>query len=515
MSTGELPFKGANTVSILRALCEQQPVHYRQLNPDIPVPLADLIMQLLAKAPAERPSSARLVAESISALAAGKRVMPSAPLPVPGRTRVVALVAVTVALLIGGSGYLFAPTVVNIATNKGRLVIKSDDPHIEVRVLQGGDLVTIVDAKTGREVTLKAGAYQLELSDKEKGLRLNTTQFTLTRGERVVVEAVFAATPSERPVSGAASPSVKESEVGEIRHLSHPDGIAGIAFSRDGRLVVSGGGGEFFVQGKEKPGFDFAIRLWDVSTGRELRRFEGHRDEVYAVAFSSDGRRALSGSDDSTVRLWEVDTGKQVLRLEKHQDGVLSVAMSPDNRRALSSSRDTTLRLWDLETGEELRQFRGHKKPCWKVLFSRDGRQVFSTSDDDTTRIWDVETGKELKRWKTASNTIALDRDGQRLLSGGSDGLLQLWDVATAQELRRFDGHKDWVRGVAISPDGRRILSGSSDKTVRLWDIDTGRELWCFEGHTHDVWDVAFSPDGTLALSCSSDKTIRLWRLPK
>jgi len=94
---------------------------------------------------------------------------------------------------------------------------------------------------------------------------------------------------------------------------------------------------------------DKTIRLWEVTTGKELRRFEGHSSWVTSVAFSPDGRYILSGSKDKTLKLWEVSTGRELRRFEGHSDSVNSVAFSPDGRYILSGSSDSTIRLWELD----------------------------------------------------------------------------------------------------------------------------------------------------------------------
>ena len=110
---------------------------------------------------------------------------------------------------------------------------------------------------------------------------------------------------------------------------------------------------------------DQTLRLWEVSRGRCVRTFEGHKDDVRSVCLSSDGRWALSGSDDTTLRLWDVSSGRCLRTFEGHTDDVNSVCLSSDGRWALSGSggykgRDNTLRLWELDW-----EFEAHDPADW------------------------------------------------------------------------------------------------------------------------------------------------------
>jgi len=300
--------------------------------------------------------------------------------------------------------------------------------------------------------------------------------------------------------------------------------IKSIAFSPDGRYILTGGG--WWTEGDK-------VLLWDAAAGQEVRRLEGHTHSANSVAFSPDGRYALSGSDDNTVRLWEIATAQQVhcfkgyscpdcvaIAPEGHSPFVRSVAFSPDGRYAIAAyavlSDDNLIRLWEVKSGREICRFKGHTRYVDSVAFSPDGRYVLSGSADDTVRLWEVATGREVRRFERHTSfvlSVAFSPDGRYILSGSDDKTVRLWDAATGREVGRFKGHTSNVRSVAFSPDGRYALSGSADGTVRLWDAATGREVRCFEGHTDDVNSVAFSPDGRYALSGSWDKTVRLWEL--
>jgi len=85
-----------------------------------------------------------------------------------------------------------------------------------------------------------------------------------------------------------------------------------------------------------------------VSSGREIRSLTGHSWYVTAVAFSPDGKLALSGSDDKTLKLWEVKSGREIRSLTGHSWYVKAVAFSPDGKLALSGSYDETLKLWEV-----------------------------------------------------------------------------------------------------------------------------------------------------------------------
>jgi hypothetical protein len=108
--------------------------------------------------------------------------------------------------------------------------------------------------------------------------------------------------------------------------------------------------------------------LWDVATGRELRKLTGHENTVASVAFSPDGRFALSGGYDKAMRLWEVATGRELRTLTGHRAIVRSVAFSPDGRLALSASTDNTVRLWRFSRPADYRVFEGRLVDARKAL---------------------------------------------------------------------------------------------------------------------------------------------------
>ena len=124
--------------------------------------------------------------------------------------------------------------------------------------------------------------------------------------------------------------------------------------------------------------------------GRELRQFTGHTAEVTSVAFTPDGRQAVSRGWDGSVRVWELASGKELRRLAGPAQRVLCLTLAPGGRRALTGGEDGVLRLWELGTGKESGPFKGHRGEVTGVALARDGRRALSVGEDLTLRLWDV-----------------------------------------------------------------------------------------------------------------------------
>jgi WD40 repeat protein len=145
----------------------------------------------------------------------------------------------------------------------------------------------------------------------------------------------------------------------------------------------------------------------DVATGKEVCSFSGHepvrddrrgsnRPEVVCVAWSPDGRRAVSGGAEALAFIWDAATGKMQRRLQGHENPIIAVAFSPDGRMAATASgsmwnhKEQTVRLWEVTTGKERRRFVGHQAQITSIVFSRDGSTLISGSEDATALVWDV-----------------------------------------------------------------------------------------------------------------------------
>jgi RNA polymerase sigma factor (sigma-70 family) len=189
---------------------------------------------------------------------------------------------------------------------------------------------------------------------------------------------------------------------------------------------------------------DRSAVLYDVGTGQELRRFEGHTDWVPHVAFSPDGKTLATGGRDTTAKLWEVGTGRELMTLQGHTGIVEFVAFSPDGRTLATASWDRTVKLWEVATGKERAMLEGHKFQVLSAAFAPDGRTLISTSGEANSPIADTNE---------------------------KPGEIKVWDLATHREVAALSGHRYRVWMARFAPDGKELATVAEDRTVKLWDL--------------------------------------------
>jgi WD40 repeat protein len=315
----------------------------------------------------------------------------------------------------------------------------------------------------------------------------------------------------------------------------HMAPVVDLAVTPDGKQVVSASN-------------DKTVRVWDIATGKTVRMIRGESapgnwGAIYAMSLSADGRWLaiggyLSDADrmsGSAIRLYDFASGKLMKVLKGHKNVVFSLAFSADGKRLISGSADKTARIWDVASGQLLFALKGHSAKINAVAFNKDGSRIVTGGDDETLRLWDAADGKLIAEMtehtsirkredKNEENrggrirTAAFSSDNKMIASGSSDGRVLFWDGSTGAFLRQLANPGGMVGFAAItslsfSPDSKWLLFASEFDGCTIYEVDSGKELR--DGKLTDTGKtffefgkglkcgggIAYSPDGRLAVA--------------
>jgi RNA polymerase sigma factor (sigma-70 family) len=295
------------------------------------------------------------------------------------------------------------------------------------------------------------------------------------------------------------------------------------------------------------------VRLWDLATGQEILEQEGHASAVASLAFTPDGRSIVSGGNE-TVRVWDARTGQQRHVMVPHGWFNNQVIARPDGRTAVSGGMDGTVRVHDLTTGRQVRQCLLDREPdattprgnqILQLGLAPDGRTVATLSTADKAprsrlHVWDLDSGRVLVRRERASRadvaTFSGDarmllsmREIQDLAGGPPRTVVVMEEVTTGRELLTLPQPDHFGGLLALTPDGRSLLTTTftpspdsrpntqGPSTLRLWELATGKQRLAITsasgGHDHAFTRLAVAPNGRTLATVRRDHTIQLWDL--
>lgn len=365
---------------------------------------------------------------------------------------------------------------------------------------------------------------ELKLWDATSGEKLQM----LERSPRPLQRVIFS--PDDQRLASVAVDKIDlwDLNTGKIvqscRHIAAGEttngllwGVNDLAFSLDGRQLATASQ-------------DQTIKMWDTSTGQELKTLRGHTGGVGCVAFTPDSQRLVSSSNDQTIRIWDVSTGLERSCLKGHTDTVVAVAINSEGTRLASADSSGAIKLWDVETQQSARPLEPPGGAS-SVAFRSDG-QMLAIASGQKIHLCDPRTGRIVRTLEIRGpispitgkykfvpiNDVAFSPSGLRLAAAFDDGTCKLLDATTGEEILSLPPQAVGVSCVAFSGDGQRVATGTSPMMlgntpgeVKVWDANSGVLLLDLKGHSHRVHSVAFSPDSQWLVAASSDRTICHW----
>ncbi|MFO0808026.1 MAG: serine/threonine-protein kinase [Gemmataceae bacterium] len=456
--TGKLMFECSTVAQKLVCHQMKQPKPVCELRPEVPTWLGAVIAKMIEKDPADRYQTPAEVAKALVPFASDKDLIPPAR---SGRT---------------GTGRKTNET--TLASTLNARSRSNDVTHSDI---------TQIIARHPRAITAAAAATAAAALIGVVGVAW------LAFGGRSPRAAAGAAVGPAGPDTVAVA--------GERTVIRAHQGLAEcVRVLPDGRFITAGD--------------DWAIRLWGAD-GKFLKQFDGHSATVRAVTLlPTDGGKMLSASRDGTARIWDIATGAELKKYEGHSGQLWWVDASPDGKSILTCGQDKAVRLWDRQSGNVLQVMEGHTETATCAVFVSGGKRAVSCSTDKTVRLWDLETGTELRRLGLPDKgyRITLSPDASKAVVASRSTVLA-WDVESGKSIgfASTTERNGYIEQARYSPDGKWLLAGGSDGIVRLWNASTTRELPPIRGIRGKILEVDWSRDGKSFAAACADGSVRIW----
>lgn len=521
------PFQQDSLKATLNAVTGDQPVSPHQLRPEVPRELSDLVMKLLAKKRADRPSSAQEVIAELLGLEQ-QTLIASIPTPTPpekprlSRRRLLMVTGILSAAVL--LSLVWDPTPVPPSPEKEPEPLRLIGRIGEVRTRHFGQISHVAISGDRKWVVTWGQDGYLQVADTDKLL---------------IKKRYYA----------AESPQV-----------------SALAISQDGSQIAWATG----WVGKN------AIHVMNVGTGKIQVVTQPHAANVVHLRFSSDGKHLVSGSEDKTVACWNLSDVKKVWASKRLPTPSLSLVLSPDGKQIFSGHGQTTkeqgkpdkqldcvVRRWSLSDGTVDQLFEG-AGPVTQLTFSPKGKLLTAQqipgklrvelrdpktgdslgglleNDGIITAMEYVTDGKHLltTRWvqgagpqlevhslkerqnvrrktmKSASPVVVLD-DSTVLYC--AEYAVMKYDWRENKERRPLKGPTRIVRGLKFSRDGKELISVGEDG-VRIWGLKTFQQVSKFTRHPFAHW-VILSDDGQRIVTGSekpgAGNALYVWNYPE
>jgi serine/threonine protein kinase len=501
MTTGELPFKGTDPISTIVAVATMQPVPPARLDPGVPAALSDLIMELLAKDPEQRPASARNVADALAAIAADLSRSPEAGAN-GARTTATDKKGPPPVRKTGSRGHP--------KRSSNRLALGACGLLVVVLLV----VVAVIAWPAGKGApTASLGPTGPVVGRGETPTAPDPAEATRTNLPLIKKppDEKKGPPPEKKPPNGKKgappqAPGAVMLEGGEtFRFTGHTGVVVAVAFAPDGRRVASAG-------------IDKTLRVWDLTTGKAGPTFD-LPDRPQCVAFARGGQRVRVACVTGTLAERDLAGGAHPPDRKGHY-------LSPDGDYAvvLDSDIPCTVHLWNLSGNREIGKFRSPTDARPVPYFTPDG--AFAVFCDgkvlQAVHTWDASVKDTVTVERGGVSAVACVPGAGKAVLAFRDNSPAFWDLRGGGEVLPFqDGHSGPIGCLAITPNVKYALSGGRDAVLRVWEVASGKLVAGFRAvgrgaqPPHRMSSLAVSLDGRLALTGGEDHAVRLWDLSR
>ncbi|MDF1665694.1 MAG: protein kinase [Planctomycetota bacterium] len=516
MLAGQAPFTGENQVELLREVLFSEAPAIRQINPNIPEDIETLIARCLAKNQNLRYSSAEEMAIDCERWLEGNPIH-AKPFGFRERwqiwrdnNRVLAkVIPVTIALLLtltmGFAAWSWRASYENrVLLAKKDLEqanAHADELSVSEKVAQDAlkkARVAQADAEQAYKSAVKA--RNEAVAAKEKALiatqRANNAKSKAQRARRRA-ERTIAAGFLEKSKTEFANQRWSQAAIMATESVIRTERLAKKEKDFD----------KIFQQARQLSNLSQFRSGWRWRASASLRM-------ASLVIAASKQANLLAAIEERTILLWDLRSGRQIGRLDGHTQTVLSLAFSKDGAYLASGDSKGECKLWDLESRSLIKSYSIHSKGIMAVDFHPKRHSLLATASlDRSARFIDLNKQQVIKVLSGIGSKVSclkFSPDGEQFAIGLTDKSARLYQTDSYVEKRRFSGHRNVISALAFSNDGEYFATASLDKSVKFWKLSNGKETRTISGFKGRIYNLEFSPDSQHLSVASQNEGIQL-----
>ena len=305
----------------------------------------------------------------------------------------------------------------------------------------------------------------------------------------------------------------KSQSIETIIQKGHELAVIAVAISPDSNYVATGSR-------------DKSAKLWELSTGREVRSFLGHEASVNGLDFSHDGKYLITSSGDNSVRIWETANGKEIFKTEPDHERLTDVALSANGKFFVTGGYGDTARVYDFQTKKILARIpvnadkgRGYGI---SIAISPDNQWISFGEDNRVARLYNTSNWQQVYKFEFTEGfcggcftSVAFGPDKKNFFMASHNGPLKKYNLNNGQLVKQFLDKVGELHALGVSPDGKKLMV-AEDTLVTIYDTESGKEIQKIDpALTEEINECVFTQDGKKILITSNDNTVTIWDLMK
>ncbi len=287
----------------------------------------------------------------------------------------------------------------------------------------------------------------------------------------------------------------------------HDQRVLAVAVSPDSNYVATGSR-------------DRSVKLWELSTGREVRNFLGHDGSINGIAFSTDGKFILTSCSDMTAKIWEVETGKNIFTTEPTTKLLTEVAISPDMKYFVVAGYNDEANVYSWGTKKIITKLKVNADQGLgygvHLSFSSDSKWLAVGEDNYTATIYNTTNWEKVnvfnkeEGWCGGCATWAtFSKDNKSVIMGSNKGPVKKYDLATNKLITQYTDKIEELAGLQFSKDEKQIIAITKEE-ITFWDNATGKEIERIKTNLNtEVNDACLSVNGSkILMACDNNVTV-------